>query len=122
MPTTVVNEMNLDVIMKEAQTYIKNEENLDLIRKAYFYAEEKHSGQYRKSGEPYLIHLMHVAYILARLNVSPTTIAAGLLHDVIEDCDVTEEELSKEFGEDIAMIVASVTKIGNLEFTDEKSI
>lgn len=120
MPTVVVNDMSLDVILAEAKKYIKSDENLDLIKRAYFYAEEKHEGQYRKSGEPYLIHLMHVAYILARLEVSPTTIAAGLLHDVIEDCDVTEQELALEFGEDITKIVSSVTKIGNLEFKDEK--
>ena len=120
MPSTIIKEVNLDVILKEAKTYIQQEENLDLIRRAFYYAQEKHEGQYRKSGEPYMVHLMHVAYILARLTVSPTTIAAGLLHDVIEDCGVTEDQLAAEFGEDIAKIVSSVTKIGNLEFKDEK--
>ena len=63
---------------------------------------------------------MHVGYILAQLSMSPVTIAAGLLHDVIEDCGVTEKELKKEFNDDIATIVTAVTKIGNLEFNDEK--
>lgn len=111
---------NIDTILMEANKYIKSQESLDLITKAYEYAKEKHSGQYRKSGEPYLIHVLHVGHILAQLSMSPVTIASGLLHDVIEDCDVTKEELEEEFGSDIATIVDSVTKIGNLEFKDEK--
>lgn len=112
--------ITITTILDEANKYIKSEENLALINKAYEFAKEKHSGQYRKSGEPYLVHLMHVGYILAQLSMSPVTIAAGLLHDVIEDCGVTEKELKKEFNDDIATIVTAVTKIGNLEFNDEK--
>lgn len=112
--------ITITTILDEANKYIKSEENLALINKAYEFAKDKHSGQYRKSGEPYLVHLMHVGYILAQLSMSPVTIAAGLLHDVIEDCGVTEAELKKEFNEDIATIVTAVTKIGNLEFRDEK--
>ncbi|HLV49609.1 MAG TPA: bifunctional (p)ppGpp synthetase/guanosine-3',5'-bis(diphosphate) 3'-pyrophosphohydrolase [Erysipelothrix sp.] len=112
--------ITITTILDEANKYIKNEDNLALINKAYEFAKEKHSGQYRKSGEPYLVHLMHVGYILAQLSMSPVTIAAGLLHDVIEDCGVTEKELKKEFNDDIATIVTAVTKIGNLEFNDEK--
>ncbi len=112
--------ISLQVILDEVNKYIKNEDSIKLITDAYEFAKEKHSGQYRKSGEPYLVHLMHVAHILAQLSMSPITISAGLLHDVIEDCGVSEKELQEKFGEDIAMIVAAVTKIGNLEFTDEK--
>ena len=115
-----LTRISIDDVMNEAKRYISKDESLDLIYHAYEYAEEKHSGQYRKSGEPYLIHVLHVAYILAQLNVSPTTIAAGLLHDVIEDCDVTYDDLAQEFSEEIATLVESVTKIGNLEFKDER--
>ncbi|HEY4537529.1 MAG TPA: bifunctional (p)ppGpp synthetase/guanosine-3',5'-bis(diphosphate) 3'-pyrophosphohydrolase [Erysipelothrix sp.] len=115
-----LTRISIDDVMNEAKRYISKKESLDLIYHAYEYAEEKHSGQYRKSGEPYLVHVLQVAYILAQLNVSPTTIAAGLLHDVIEDCDVTYDDLAQEFSEEIATLVESVTKIGNLEFKDER--
>ncbi|HZJ87410.1 MAG TPA: HD domain-containing protein, partial [Erysipelothrix sp.] len=120
MPHEMIGDISLDMILKEAKTYIHSDENIDLIKRAFYFAKEKHEGQYRRSGEPYLVHVMHVAHILAKLNMSPVTIAAGFLHDVIEDCDVTKEELAKEFNDDIATIVESVTKIGNIEFVDEK--
>lgn len=112
--------ISFEDLMQEVSQYIHQEDNLDLIKHAYTYAEEKHRHQYRKSGEPYIVHLLSVAQILAGLHVSPTTIAAGLLHDVIEDCDVSKEELAKEFNEEIATLVESVTKIGNIEFKDER--
>ncbi len=120
MPKEMIGDISLDMILNEAKTYIRDEENLALIEKAFYYAQEKHEGQYRKSGEPYLVHVMHVAHILAKLSMSPVTIAAGFLHDVIEDCGVTVEDLTQDFNEDIAKIVESVTKIGNIEFVDEK--
>lgn len=120
MSKEVYGDISLDMILNEAKKYIRSDANLELIEKAFYYAKEKHSGQYRKSGEPYLVHVMHVAHILAKLSMSPITIAAGFLHDVIEDCGVTKEELAKEFNDDIAQIVESVTKIGNIEFVDEK--
>ncbi|MEG0327936.1 MAG: bifunctional (p)ppGpp synthetase/guanosine-3',5'-bis(diphosphate) 3'-pyrophosphohydrolase [Erysipelothrix sp.] len=113
-------DIDFNKVLNECKEYISLPENLDLITKAYNYAEEKHDGQYRKSGEPYIIHILHVGYILANLRMSPTTIAAGLLHDVIEDCDVTKEELANAFTPEIAELVESVTKIGNIEFKDEK--
>ena len=91
--------------------YIHKKNDLELINKAYRYAEEKHSGQFRKSGQPYIIHLIEVAYILANLQAGPSTLMAGFLHDTIEDCDVTKEDIEKEFGEDIADIVFCLTKI-----------
>lgn len=120
MSHEMIGDISLDMILHEAKTYIKQEENIDLIERAFYFAKEKHAGQYRKSGEPYLVHLMHVAHILAKLSMSPVTIAAGFLHDVIEDSGVTVEELTEAFNEDIAKIVESVTKIGNIEFVDEK--
>ncbi len=115
-----LSQLSIDEVMVEVRKYINAPESLELIMHAYNYAEAKHEGQYRKSGEPYVVHVLHVAFILANLRVSPVTIAAGFLHDVVEDCDVTKEELAKEFTEEIATLVESVTKIGNLEFKDEK--
>lgn len=115
-----INKITFEDVLNEVHEYIRAPESLALITKAYEFANEKHSGQYRKSGEPYIIHILHVGYILANLRVSPVTIAAGLLHDTIEDCDVTKEQLSEEFSEEIATLVESVTKIGNIEFVDEK--
>ncbi|WP_159637938.1 RelA/SpoT family protein [Erysipelothrix anatis] len=113
-------EVSFETMMDEVGKYITNPENIDLIERAYAYAKEHHEGQYRKSGEPYLVHLVHVGYILADMGMSPTTIAAGLLHDVVEDTDVTKEELTEAFSEEIATLVESVTKIGNIEFKDER--
>ena len=107
-------------LFDQIDTYITNPESIALIRKAYDYAYDKHKDQKRSSGEPYFVHVLNVAYELAKLEVDPNTIAAGLLHDVIEDCDVTKEEFIQEFGEEIYDIVEAVTKISNLKFTDEK--
>lgn len=112
--------VTFDEMMKEIKKYIKKEENIDLITRAYLCAEKNHTGQYRKSGEPYIIHAIQVGYILSLLRTGPKTIAAGLLHDVVEYCDVTLDEVSEVFGEEVASLVDSVTKIGNLKFKDEK--
>lgn len=107
-------------LFDEIIKYINSNESLDLINKAYDYAQEKHKDQKRSSGEPYFVHLLNVAYELAKLKADPSTICAGLLHDVIEDCGVTKEEFIELFGEDIYNMVEAVTKISNLKFTDEK--
>lgn len=112
--------VTFDEMMSEVKKYIKKEENIDLITRAYLCAEKNHTGQYRKSGEPYIIHAIQVGYILSLLRTGPRTIAAGLLHDVVEDCDVTLEEITEMFGSEVASLVDSVTKIGNLKFKDEK--
>lgn len=113
-------DISFNTLMDEVKKYITREDNLNLIEHAYKFAEEKHSGQFRKSGEPYIVHIIQVGYILANLGMSPVTIAAGLLHDVIEDTGVSKEELALEFSDEIATLVESVTKIGNIEFKDEK--
>ncbi len=97
--------------------YIKNENSQKLIRKAYDVANRLHDGQFRKSGEPYIIHPFNVACILATLHVGPATLAAGLLHDVVEDTDYTYEDVEREFGTDIAEMVDGVTKVGQLKFS-----
>ncbi len=119
-PMRKINKITFEDVLDEVHQYIRAPESIALITAAYEFADEKHSGQYRKSGEPYIVHILHVGYILANLRVSPVTIAAGLLHDTIEDCDVTKEELAEKFSPSIATLVESVTKIGNIEFVDEK--
>lgn len=110
-------------LFNKAATYLKNEKNLDLIRKAYYLAEKYHEGQFRRSGDPYIQHPLEVAYLLASLQTSPQTICAGLLHDVLEDTDYTSEEMIKEFGYDIYSIVEGVTKIGKLKYmTKERAL
>ena len=87
-----------------------------LILKAYNYAFKHHGNQLRKSGEPYIIHPLNVAYILADIGMDDSTIAAALLHDVVEDTDVTNKDIINEFGQEIADMVAGVTKLGNIAF------
>ena len=94
--------------------------DLKLIRRAYDFAKSKHGDQLRKSGEPYIIHPVQVAYILADLGLDESTICAALLHDVIEDTDVTLQDLSKEFSPEIAEMVDGVTKLGKLNYTSEQ--
>lgn len=103
-------------VMNQAKTYIKNPESLALIEKAANYATEHHAGQFRKSGEPYIIHLTNVAYLLTTLQAGPKTIAAGFLHDVIEDCGVTRDQLAADFDDEIADLVEAVTKVGTLKY------
>ena len=91
----------------------------DLIRRAYRVANDAHQGQTRLSGDPYISHCIAVARILAQLDLDDVTIAAGLLHDVIEDCSMTPEQLTAEFGEEIAYIVDGVTKISALHVPTE---
>lgn len=87
------------------------------IRKTYEFAKEKHGNQLRKSGEPYIIHPVQVAYILATIGLDDSTICAALLHDIAEDTEVTIKDLEKEFSPEIAEMVDGVTKLGNLKYT-----
>lgn len=91
-----------------------------LIMKAYKYADENHRGQCRKSGEPYIIHPLSVAYILSKIELDDATICAALLHDVVEDTDVTYEQMKKEFGEEISAMVDGVTKLSTIQYTSAK--
>ena len=115
-----LNQLTRELFFDEVKSYIKNEESLALITKAYDFAEEAHKDQKRKSGEPYFIHLLNVGYELAKLKVGPKTICAGLLHDCMEDQDVSKEQMIEEFDEEIFTLVDAVTKIGDIKFTDEK--
>ncbi len=91
-------------------------EDQTLIAKAYKVARQAHEGQMRNSGEPYFVHVFETAKTLASLGMDAQTIAAGLLHDVIEDTDITEEELGKEFGENILFLVKGVTKLSTVKY------
>ena len=94
--------------------------DISLIEKAYHIADEAHKGQVRKSGEPYIIHPLCVAIILAELELDKETIVAGLLHDVVEDTVMTDEEISEEFGAEVALLVDGVTKLGQLSYDADK--
>lgn len=113
----------IDDIITYCQSYLHNEDNLNLIKKAYDVAKKKHEGQFRKSGDPYIQHPVDVAYILATLHAGPDTIAAGLLHDVLEDTDMSKEEMAATFNKDVVEIVDGVTKISKLKYmTKEKAL
>ena len=103
-----------DVINKKKE--ISRKVDNKLIMKAFDYANEKHKDQKRGSGEPYIIHPINVAYILAEIGLDEATICAALLHDVVEDTDATHEDLVEIFGQEIADMVKGVTKLGNIQF------
>ena len=94
--------------------------DLTMIRKAYELAAESHKDQKRKSGEPYIIHPLCVAIILAELELDKETIASGLLHDVVEDTQVTNEDIRREFGSEVELLVDGVTKLGEIKYTLDK--
>ena len=114
-----------DDVKKVYSKYITDPDDLKLIEKAYHFADQKHEGQVRKSGDPYISHCIGVAEILAQLQAGPKTICVGLLHDTIEDTGTTKEEIEKEFGKEVATLVEALTKVTrlsdykNVEFTAE---
>lgn len=115
-------KVTIEDVLESCSTYITKKESIDLIKKAYDYIMVMHEGQKRKSGEPYVIHLIWVAYILTTLQAGPTTIAAGLLHDVMEDCDVPREKMIELFGEEITTLVEGVTKLKKMPYKDEADV
>ena len=94
--------------------------DVSMIKRAYDLAQEAHGDQCRKSGEPYIIHPLWVAIILADLEMDKETIAAGILHDVVEDTQISEEEIRRDFGDDVALLVDGVTKLGRLSYSSDK--
>ena len=111
--------ITLEVLIDRIRQYNKNGD-LSIVEKAYAYATEKHKGQLRKSGEPYITHPVNVAYILADLELDAQSICAALLHDVVEDTPVTHEDLINEFGETIDMLVDGVTKLNKIPYTTKE--
>ncbi len=97
-----------------------NEKDVAIVEKAYQFSRDAHKDQFRKSGDPYIIHPIQVAGILADLKMDPATVSAGFLHDVVEDTSVTISELLDEFGEEIAMLVDGVTKLGKIQYKSQQ--
>ena len=95
-------------------------DDISMIEKAYQIAKNAHEGQLRKSGEPYIIHPLCVAIILADLEMDKETIVAGILHDVVEDTVMTDEEITEIFGPEVALLVDGVTKLGQLSYSADK--
>lgn len=109
------NVLSADDVLARTSKYL-NEEHVELVKKAYDFARLAHKDQYRKSGEPYIMHPIQVAGILADLEMDPATVAAGFLHDVVEDTPVTIRQLSEEFNSEVAMLVDGVTKLGKIKY------
>lgn len=114
----IKNSKGLDEIF-EIASYLNSEER-KLVKKAYYFAENAHKKQVRNSGEPYFIHLVATAKNLAEIEMDEKTIAAGLLHDSIEDGVATEEEIKNEFGDEIAFLIDGVTKLGKVKYQGMK--
>ncbi len=122
MLTYITNEcMPLEKMLARVEKHHPGGNSVQLVKKAYEFAEGVHAGQVRKSGEPYFIHPVSVASILTDLMIDATTIAAGFLHDTVEDCpDVTLETIRTEFGDEVAQLVDGVTKLDKLDFTNRE--
>jgi len=113
--TTALTLTKFRDLMKRMQEN-RPQDDLTIVKKAYDYSLKHHEGQSRASGEPYLVHPLEVALVLAEMKMDPVAIAAGLLHDSVEDTSVTIVDIRKEFGEQVAHIVEGVTKISKIDF------
>ena len=111
------NDILQDLIDKLNQY---NSEEVEVIKKAYDYAKKLHEGQYRQSGEPYINHPLNVAYILADMHADRDTICAGLLHDVLEDTEITKEDIAHDFNQNVANLVDGVTKLSKMNFSSKQ--
>lgn len=111
--------ITIDELIEKFKKYNNNKKDIELIRKAYNYAEKKHFGQKRISGDDYILHPLNVALILTEISADAPCMAAALLHDTIEDSDATTSELEKLFGSEVALLVDGVTKINKINFTSD---
>ncbi|WP_394187637.1 RelA/SpoT family protein [Paenisporosarcina quisquiliarum] len=111
--------MTAEEVFAIVATYM-NDNNVEFVKKSYKVAEYAHREQFRKSGEPYIIHPIQVAGILAQLQMDPATVAAGFLHDVVEDTEVTREVIVHEFNEEVAMLVEGVTKLSKIKYMSKE--
>lgn len=107
---------SIDAFMDQIHGYIKDTHTIEHIRHAYQYAKTHHEGQKRQSGEPYITHPLAVAFTLSEYKTDPTTIIAGLLHDVLEDTPATYEDIKEAFGEPVALLIEGVTKLGQYQY------
>ena len=117
--TNVLTVTRFRDLLRKVRAY-RPDDDLTLIKKAYEFSLEHHKGQARESGEPYLVHPLHVAMLLAEMRLDTTAITAGLLHDAVEDTSVTIDEINAEFGEQVAHIVEGVTKISKIDFASSE--
>ena len=115
----IMHDNELQELIENIKNYAKNAD-FGLVEKAYYFGKKAHEGQFRKSGEPYFIHPIAVANILASMELDIETISAGLLHDVVEDTDYTYEDIEKEFSSEIADLVDGVTKLGQIKYQSKE--
>jgi len=113
--TTALTVTKFRELMKRMRSNRPNDD-LEIVKKAYEFSLKHHTGQSRASGEPYLVHPLQVALVLADMVLDPVAVAAGLLHDSVEDTSVTIVDIRKEFGEQVAHLVEGVTKISKIDF------
>ncbi|KPB05134.1 RelA/SpoT family protein [Bacillus sp. CHD6a] len=111
--------LTADQVIDNARRYLKGDD-IAFLERAYEFAKNAHAEQYRKSGEPYIIHPIQVAGILVDLDLDPSTIAAGFLHDVVEDTSVSLEEIKEAFNAEVAMLVDGVTKLGKIKYKSQE--
>ncbi len=109
------HEMTHEEVLAECKKYM-NDEHLAFVESAYEFAKKAHEGQFRVSGQPYIIHPTQVAGTLATLRLDPDTVAAGYLHDTVEDTPVTNDDIKEKFGKDVAFIVDGVTKLSKIQY------
>jgi GTP diphosphokinase / guanosine-3',5'-bis(diphosphate) 3'-diphosphatase len=111
--------LSAEQVVERTKAYLQPED-AEFIYKAYKFAEHAHREQFRKSGEPYIIHPIQVAGILADLEMDPSTVAAGFLHDVVEDTEITLQDIEEHFSEEVAMLVDGVTKLGKIKYKSQE--
>ena len=117
-----IRDLTYEKLEEKIKKYISDTEELSMIRKAYDFANEKHFGQKRLTGEDYIIHPLNVAYILTDIKADFETLSAALLHDVVEDCNVSIDVIKKKFGPNITVLVDGVTKISKLNFSHDNEL
>ena len=117
--TSVISATKYRELMSTMRANRPNDD-LEIVRRAYEFSVKHHEGQTRASGEPYVVHPVETALVLAEMKLDPVAVAAGLLHDSVEDTSVTTVDIRKEFGEQVAHIVEGVTKIGKIDFASQE--
>ena len=113
-----MNNIVIEDLIKKVKEY--NPTEVEFVKKAYEYANDLHSGQVRQSGDPYITHPLNVAYILADMHADVDTVCAGLLHDTLEDTNITKEDIAHDFNQSIANLVNGVTKISKMNFSSKQ--
>lgn len=114
-----MNNITINDLIKKLEEY--NPEEIEIVKRAYEYADNLHQGQVRQSGEPYISHPLNVAYILADMHADRDTVCAGLLHDTLEDTNITKEDISHDFNPNIAALVDGVTKLAKMNFSSKQA-